>query len=105
MECPGSSQIEIGACVHETLGRVDAAVDAALGFAMTSAVELDRITGRSVAEPALTAGQAAWAGYRDAHCAFVGATYGGGSGTGIAIESCRIMLGRARVEDLLTYAR
>lgn len=102
-ECGGSSQVEIGACVAETLQRVDATVDIYLGFAMTSAEELDGITGREVAVPALEAAQAAWSAYRDAHCDYVGATFGGGSGTGIGIDSCKIELGRDRAYDLMRY--
>ena len=85
-ECGGSSQVEIGNCVAETLEKVDASLEVYLGFARQSAEELDEVTGRDVALPALDAGQAAWAAYREAHCAFVGATFGGGSGTGIAIH-------------------
>jgi uncharacterized protein YecT (DUF1311 family) len=105
LECNtgASSQVEIGACVAETATRVDAALDAALGFAMTSATDLDEVTGREVAVPALEAAQAAWVAYRDAQCEFAGATFGGGSGTGIAIASCRIELGRARVAELFRY--
>ncbi len=100
-ECGGSSQVEIGNCVAETLERVDATIDLFLGFATASAQELDEITGRTDAVPALEAGQAAWSAYREAHCAYVGSTFGGGSGTGIAIDACRIELGRARAADLL----
>lgn len=98
-----SSQVEIADCVAETEARVDAAVEAAYGFAMTSATDLDEVTGREVAVPALEAAQAAWTAYRDAQCEFAGATFGGGSGTGIAIRSCRVDLGRARVEELFRY--
>lgn len=105
MECPGGSQIEIGACVSATLAAVDGALDQALGFARASAAELDRETGRAMALPALEAAQAAWSAYRDAQCDFVGAGFGGGSGTGIAITGCRVTLGRARVEELLTAVR
>lgn len=104
-ECGGSSQVEIGACVAETLQRVDATVDIYLGFAMRSAEELDSVTGRAVTVPALEAAQAAWSAYRDAHCDYVGATFGGGSGTGIGIDSCRIELGRDRADELMRYAR
>ncbi len=104
-ECGGSSQVEIGACVAETLQRVDATVDIYLGFAMRSAEKLDRVTGRAVTVPALEAAQAAWSAYRDAHCDYVGATFGGGSGTGIGIDSCKIELGRERAEDLMRYVQ
>lgn len=99
------SQVEIADCVAAAESAVDKAIEAALGFAMTAARDLDGVTGRAVAVPALEAGQATWAAYRDAHCAFVGATFGGGSGTGIAIRSCRVELGRARVTELVRYAR
>jgi len=107
LECNtgASSQIEIGGCVAETEARVSDALDAALGFALTSATDLDEITGREVATPALEASQAAWEAYRDAQCEFAGATFGGGSGTGIAIGVCRVELGRARIAELLLYAR
>ena len=107
LECNlgASSQIEIADCVAETEVRVDASVEAALSFAMTSATDLDEITGSEVALPALEASQAAWVAYRDAECAFVGEVFGGGSGAGIAIRACRVELGRARVAELLNYAQ
>ena len=104
-ECGGSSQVEIGACVAETLKRVDATVDIYLGFAMRSAEELDRITGRAVTVPALEASQAAWSAYREAHCDYVGATFGGGSRTGIGVDSCKIEFGRDRAEELMRYVQ
>ncbi|WP_245306254.1 lysozyme inhibitor LprI family protein [Roseovarius aestuariivivens] len=104
-ECGGGSQIEIGDCVADTLDRVDATVEIYLGFAMSSAEELDEVTGRPVSVPALQAGQTAWSAYRDAHCEYVGTTFGGGSGTGIGINTCRIELGRDRAEDLMRYVR
>lgn len=107
MECStqADNQVEIGYCLAEVAENVDAAVVTALGFAMESARELDTVTGRKAAVPALTAGQAAWAAYRDRHCEFVGATYGGGSGTGIAIAGCRIELGRARADTLMKFVQ
>lgn len=104
-ECDGGSQVEIGACVAETLQRVDKTVDTYLGFAASSARELDDITGRTVAVPALEAAQAAWSAYRDAHCDYVGSTFGGGSGTGIAINSCKVELGRDRADELFRHMR
>jgi len=100
-ECGGSSQVEIGACVADTLQRVNATVDIYFDFAMSSAEELDQVTGRTMAVPALEAAQAVWSAYRDAHCDYVGATFGGGSGTRIGIDSCKIKLGRTRAEELI----
>lgn len=102
-ECGGGSQVEISACVSNTLDRIDATIEIYLDFAKTSADELDTVTGRSVTAPALEAAQEAWSAYRDAQCDYVGATFGGGSGTGIAIESCKIELGRVRAQDLRRY--
>lgn len=105
LECGGTSQVEIGACVSEMRDRVDTALEVALGFARTAADELDEVTGRSEARPALETAQQAWDAYRTAHCDFIGATFGGGSGTGIAISSCHVVLGRARVDVLLQHAQ
>ena len=106
LECSDAgSQVEIGACVSEMRDRVEGALAVALDIARGSAGELDEVTGRKVALPALDAAQSAWAVYRDAHCDAVGASFGGGSGTGIAIPSCHIELGRARTRDLMAMAR
>lgn len=102
-ECGGASQVEIGACVSDTLARVDATLDIYLGFAKSSAEDLDKATGRTATGPALEAAQAAWLAYRDAQCEYVGSTFGGGSGTGIAITSCKIELGRDRAKDLMRF--
>lgn len=106
MECSDAgSQVEIGACVSEMAERVDAALATALSIAQGAAAELDQVTEREVMSPALEASQSAWSAYRDAHCDAIGASFGGGSGTGIAITSCRLELGRARVDALLDMAR
>lgn len=104
-ECGASSQVEIATCVADTLRRVDATVEIYLGFATSSAAELDEITGRTVAVPALQDAQTAWSAYRDQHCTFVGTTFGGGSGASIGINSCRIELGRQRAQDLMRYVQ
>ncbi|MEM1353127.1 MAG: lysozyme inhibitor LprI family protein, partial [Pseudomonadota bacterium] len=71
-----------------------------LDAALAQATELDEITGREVAVPALLASQAAWEAFREAECDYAGALFGGGSGTGIGITSCRIELTRARTREL-----
>jgi uncharacterized protein YecT (DUF1311 family) len=101
LECPGGSQVEIGDCLARTEAQVDQALATALGFARQTAEELDQATQRSVAVPALEGSQAAWMAWRDAQCDYVGATFGGGSGTGQAIRACRIELGRARMDQLM----
>lgn len=105
MECiDAGSQVEIGSCVSDMETRVNAAIDSSYSLALGAAKELDDVTGRAVATPALEASQNAWTAYRDAQCEAVGASFGGGSGTGIAITACRVDLGRARVDELLRYA-
>ena len=103
MECgiDNGSQVEIGDCVASMEIRVDAALDLAFEFAAGSAKELDEVTGRDQAFPALEAAQSAWRAYREAQCNSVGAGFGGGSGTGIAISACRVELGRARIVELM----
>ena len=103
LECSGdnSSQVEIGDCLASAEKQVQGAIDLALSFARDSAAELDEVTGRATSVKALEAGHSAWLQYRDAHCEFVGTTFGGGSGTGIAIQSCRINRGRVRTTELM----
>lgn len=107
LECSinNNSQIEIGDCLTATEAEVDGAVKLALGFANESAVELDNVTERDVSVEALEKSQNDWNAYRDGHCEFVGTTFGGGSGTGIAIQSCRIELGRLRVTELMKFTQ
>jgi len=105
LECEGDSQVEIKNCLAETEQRVDRALATALQIARERAGELDRVTQRAVAVPALAQGQAAWRAYRDSHCDYIGATFGGGSGSGIAIRDCRITLTRQRIAQLLGAGR
>ncbi|MEX0306105.1 MAG: lysozyme inhibitor LprI family protein [Ruegeria sp.] len=105
LECTDAgSQVEIGYCVSNMESRVNIAIETSYSFALEAAQELDKVTERVVAVPALEASQNAWSAYRDAQCEAVGASFGGGSGTGIAITACRVDLGRARVDELLRYA-
>lgn len=105
LECSlkSSTQVETGKCLAAVQETTDEALHVVFGFAENAAQELDDITGRAVARPALQASQSAWESWRDAECAYAGALFGGGSGTGIAIQSCRISLTRDRIEIL--YAR
>lgn len=100
-----STQINIGVCLSAAETVADATVTSALDFAMQAAQELDEVTQRKSSVPALKAGQDGWLAYRDQHCVFVGTTYGGGSGTGIAIQSCRVALARARADELMRYVQ
>lgn len=100
-----TSQIDIGVCLSVAETVADATVSSALDFAMQTAQELDEVTQRKVSAPALKAGQDKWLAYRDQHCEFVGTTFGSGSGIGIAIQSCRVALARARADVLMRYAQ
>ncbi|MFU1681595.1 lysozyme inhibitor LprI family protein [Phaeobacter piscinae] len=105
MECSDTgSQIALRDCLKGDQICANAALSQALGYAREAAADLDDTTGRQSAGPALEAAQQSWEAFRDAHCDFVGATFGGGSGTGIAILSCRISLTRGRVEALMDHA-
>ena len=100
-----ASQVEVGDCLAKVEANVDAVIDFTLELATGAAKELDQVTERTEAIPALTNAQTSWNTYRDKHCAFVGTTFGGGSGTGIAIRSCRIELGRQRIAELMKFAQ
>jgi uncharacterized protein YecT (DUF1311 family) len=101
MECPGSSQVEIGECLAKTEELANLSLQTALEIARNAATELDTVTGRSVVLPALEEGHKTWSAYRDAHCDYIGANFGGGSGTGLGIRACRIELTRDRVASLM----
>ena len=107
MECSvnNSSQVDIWTCLAEVEIAVEAARASALEYATAAAADLDQVTGRATSQSALGAAQASWSDYRNQHCEFVGSTFGGGSGTGIAIRSCRITMGRARTDNLLTFTQ
>ena len=102
LECSAmsGSQVETSNCLGDVAKGSEAALQIMLDIANKSAAELDSITGREVAVPALAAAQTAWEAYRDAQCDYAGSLFGGGSGTGIEIQSCRIALTRARVNEL-----
>lgn len=101
-----ASQVEIHDCLVAVEKNADAALATIYGYAMNAAEELDKVTApRADTVPALKAARDAWAQYRDRHCGYVGATFGGGSGTGIAILGCRIELTRARSRELMKSTR
>ena len=102
LECSvgSGSQVETADCLVEVERKATEAMTMILGFARDSATELDEVTGRDVALPALEAAQTAWEAYATAQCDFSGSLFGGGSGTGIAIRSCRIELTRQRTREL-----
>jgi uncharacterized protein YecT (DUF1311 family) len=84
---------------------VNAALEVALESARSAAVELDEITEREAAGPALEAAQNAWMNLRETQCAYEGTLFGGGSGTGIAIQACRISMTRDRIKALFALVQ
>ncbi len=96
-----SSQVEIASCVAAQLDVTNQALDEAMGFAQDAAAELDDVTGREDAVPALAAAQMAWLAYRNAECSYSGALFGGGSGAGIAEGACHIAMTRARIAEIM----
>ncbi|WP_300033189.1 lysozyme inhibitor LprI family protein [uncultured Roseobacter sp.] len=107
LECSLSSgsQVETADCLIAAEKAAVGALELIVGFATESAQELDEVVGREVAVPALLASQEAWEDWRDAECDYAGSLFGGGSGTGIEIRSCRIILTRARTQALLERFR
>ncbi|MFS4581543.1 lysozyme inhibitor LprI family protein [Phaeobacter sp. C3_T13_0] len=106
MECSAAeTQVDVRRCLERDEERANSALSWALGYARDASDELDEVTGRQVVRPALETGQMSWLKFRNKHCDFVGATFGGGSGTGIAVLSCHINLTRDRVEALMQYAQ
>jgi uncharacterized protein YecT (DUF1311 family) len=107
MDCGATagSQVEIADCLAKTEAAADQAMATALQIARDAAGEVDTATGRAEARPALDAAQAAFLGFRDSQCAAVGAMFGGGSGTGIAIRGCRIEMTRDRTGALVRFGR
>lgn len=106
LECSASasSQVEIRDCMTIAETQSEAALTLALSFSQQSAEDLDTVTGRPNTVKTLNDAQNAWTVYRAAHCKYVGSTFGGGSGTGIAILGCRIQLTRDRVAVLMQSA-
>lgn len=107
LECNSgmATTAEITACLAETEERVDRALDTALDFAMAVAGDVDEMTGNAVSMAALDEAQAAWRAFRDAHCAFVSASFGDPDVGRMEAGACRVQLGRARVADLLDAMR
>lgn len=95
------NQIEIRSCLADQLADLELSLehmDAAAGAAMA---ELDAITSAEIDADAFhDAAARAFESYRQTACDAVGASYAGGSGTGIAILSCRLDLAWRRLLGL-----
>ena len=102
LECSVSngSQVEIADCLIDVEADANAALEIALNAAMNNAIDLDTVTTRSAAVPALEKAQGDWVAFRQSHCDYLGSLFGGGSGTSIRIRSCRIDETRQRTSAL-----
>lgn len=105
LECGQGSQEEIGSCVANGEEGVEAALLNALEAAMVSAAEQDNSFGGTEVEAALMESQTAWEAFRAAHCAFAGAVHPVREDAGIATRACWTTLGRARVRELVRFAK
>ncbi|HET6319694.1 MAG TPA: lysozyme inhibitor LprI family protein [Chloroflexota bacterium] len=105
-ECQAATttQVETGQCLTDTLGAAEQVLGSALERAQKKADELDQVTGRVVARPALDKAQAEWETYRTTNCAVRAAFAGGASGSGQFVTSCEIMMTRARTDELYALA-
>ena len=98
-----SSQVETAECLIAEEERVGQALEAAIRVRQRAAEQIDNVTERELAIPALAVSQEAWLAYRDAECNFKGTLFAGGSGGGIAIRSCRVQMTRDRIDALLDF--
>ena len=100
----GNGKQEAELCLGAVEDKANAALDDILRRAMDAANKFDDQTApRRDVVPALNAAQEAWTKYRDKHCEYVEANWGGGSGTGMAISNCRIELARKRFDELTEF--
>lgn len=92
IDCEDSTtnQVEMRACLKEASNYVERTLEVASAAAAVEMRELDTVTAAHIgAEQAFAKSRETYRAYRDAACDAVGASYAGGSGTGIAILSCR----------------
>ena len=95
-----TNQVEVTRCLQATLSAADQVMGAALDRLLRRADELDGVTGRVVARPAVEGAQVAWQTFREASCAVPAALAAGASGSGQFQLGCMITMARARVADL-----
>jgi len=95
-----ATEIETGQCLQDTLSTVDSVLESAFAQAQASADELDAVTGRPVARPAVERSQSAWSNFRTINCLVPAAMAAGASGSGHFTLACQIEMGRARTDEL-----
>jgi uncharacterized protein YecT (DUF1311 family) len=99
-----ATQVETGQCLEDTLTTVDAVLDSAFASAQAAADEIDSVTGRPAARPALERAQSAWFEFRNINCLVPAAMAAGASGSGHFTVGCQIEMARARTEELQATA-
>jgi uncharacterized protein YecT (DUF1311 family) len=95
-----ANQTAVTQCLQTTLSAADQVMGMALDRLLKRADELDGVTGRAVARPAVEQSQVEWQAFRDANCAVPAALAGGASGSGQFQLGCRITMSRARANEL-----
>ena len=105
-ECQAVSanQAAVTQCLQTTLTSADGVMGGALERLLKRADELDGVTGRVVARPAVEKSQVEWQAFREANCAVPAALAGGASGSGQFQLGCLITLSRARANELDEFA-
>ncbi|STQ91669.1 lysozyme inhibitor LprI family protein [Iodobacter fluviatilis] len=103
VECDGANQILIKTCLAKLAPQAEQDRKNAEAATRAMMKNLDRATGRPEALPAFKQSTRAYEAYRQAHCAWVGKSFAGGSGAGIAELSCRIDSDRARSDELSRF--
>ncbi|XZG71309.1 lysozyme inhibitor LprI family protein [Chitinibacteraceae bacterium HSL-7] len=102
-ECEARTSIEYKACLAELAPQAERDRHNAETAARAAMKRLDDVQGRKSALPAFERDAQAYARYRDAHCAWIDASFGSGSGAGSAELACRIDLERDRAHELSRY--
>jgi heat shock protein HslJ len=94
------SRLDVGPCLADQRQQSEAALAEIADRVMTAAADLDRITERSLAVPALEQAETAFAAYRDAQCGAVRTMAASGTGAGDFELACIVRLNRTRIDEL-----
>ncbi|MEN9657729.1 MAG: hypothetical protein RL571_1194 [Pseudomonadota bacterium] len=103
VECQASNQIALKDCLAKLAPQAEQDRKNAESAARVMMKNLDRITGHPAALPAFNQASKAYQSYQHAQCAWVGKSFAGGSGAGVAERACRIDLDRARADELWRF--
>ncbi|WP_164521459.1 lysozyme inhibitor LprI family protein [Iodobacter ciconiae] len=103
VECDEANQILIKACLTKLAPQAIQDRKSAQTATRAMMKNLDRATGRPEAFAAFKQSTRTYEAYRQAHCAWIGKSFAGGSGAGIAELSCQIDLDHARANELSRF--